>query len=295
MTGPLAARLRPALPAAFVYYMTVASADDWHGAVSNLGRYVMPIAPYLVAGVGVVVACVAARRGAVAILLMLGAWSALLARALWLDPHAANDASRLLGRSALADGTRYVPDLFVKSFAEAAPGLVARIGCWALLGLLLALFLRRAARGEGGDSPLAALAGTAGIVVAFGLLLEQWPTAYGQPRFPDAVELRPGTTAFVGGAAEIERGAVRARGPVELLVRSREPLRQLTLLAEGQGRLALPGRVPLPVPPGGAWASLPLEEVVTLQGRRGVNETLYRQRFFVDAERPLALRLQVGE
>jgi hypothetical protein len=231
----------------------------------------------------------------VALALALGAWSALLARALWLDPHAANDASRLLARSAVADGTRYVPDLFVKSFAEAAPGLVARIACWALLALLLAVFLRRAARGVSGHSPLRALAGMTAILLAAGFWLERWPTAYGQPRFPDAIELRPGTTAFVQGDAEVERGLVRARGALELLVRSRAPLQQLTLLAEGAGRLALPGRVPIPVLPGGAWATLPLEEVVTLQGRRGVGETLYRQRLLVQAEQPIALRLQAGE
>jgi hypothetical protein len=295
MPGPLAARLFPALPAALVYYMTVASADDWHGAVSNLGRYVMPIAPLLAACAGVALAGVAWRRGALAIVLALAAWSALLARALWLDPHAANDASRLLLRSAVADGTRYVPDLFVKTLADGAPGLFARIACWALLAALLAAFLRAAARGRAGGRPLPALFGSCAAVLATGLLLERWPGDQGQPRFPGAIELRPGTTAFLEGAAEVERGTLRARGPVTLLVRSRAPLVQVTLLAEGEGRLALPGRVALPVPPGGAWASVPLEEVVTLHGRRGVRETLYRQRFEIQAEQPMALRLQAGE
>jgi hypothetical protein len=34
---------------------------------------------------------------------------------------------------------------------------------------------------------------------------------------------------------------------------------------------------------------------VTLHGRRGVRETLYRQRFEIQAEQPMALRLQAGE
>ncbi|HEY6552119.1 MAG TPA: hypothetical protein VI669_02135, partial [Vicinamibacteria bacterium] len=41
-----------ALPAAAVYYLTVAAADNWAGAVCNLGRYLMPIAPLAVAFVG---------------------------------------------------------------------------------------------------------------------------------------------------------------------------------------------------------------------------------------------------
>ena len=34
---------------AVVYYLTVASADNWAGAVCNLGRYFMPVAPLAVA------------------------------------------------------------------------------------------------------------------------------------------------------------------------------------------------------------------------------------------------------
>lgn len=295
MPGRGAARLRLALPAAFVYYMTVASADDWHGAVSNLGRYFMPVAPYAVALVGAATSATSSRRGALSLALSLAALSAFHARSLWLDPHAANDATKLLATSAIADGARYIPDLFVKSFADAAPGLSARIGWWLLAGALLALFLRRAAAGRGATSPLAALSALTGFVLLSALVLERWPTGRGVARFPNAVEVRPGTTAFVSGAS-LDGGLIQAGdGPIELLVRSRTPLAQLTLLAEGRGRVFVPGRQALYVRPGGAWATVPLDPIVTLSGRRGVGETLYRQRLLVRADEPLALRLQVGE
>jgi hypothetical protein len=47
-----ARRFAVVLPAAAVYYLTVASADNWAGAVCNLGRYFMPVAPLAVALVG---------------------------------------------------------------------------------------------------------------------------------------------------------------------------------------------------------------------------------------------------
>lgn len=295
MPGRTDARLRLALPAAFLYYMTVAAADDWHGAVSNLGRYFMPVAPYAVALAGAAIAATSSRRGALFLALTLAALSALNARSLWLDPHAANEATKLLATSAIADGARYVPDLFIKSFADAAPGLSARIGCWLLAGALLAVLLRRAAAGRGGTSPLASLSGLTGFVLVSALFLEHWPAERGVARFQNALEVRPGTTAFVSGAS-VDRGLIQAGdGPIELLVRSRTPLGQLTLLAEGRGRVFVPGRPALYVRPGGAWAVVPLDPIVSLSGRRGISETLYRQRLLVRADEPLALRLQAGE
>jgi hypothetical protein len=292
--SPAAARLRLGLPAALVYYMTVAMADDWHGAVSNLGRYFMPVAPYAVALLAVAIA--AARRGMVALALGLGAVSAVNARALWLDPHAANEATRLLARSAIADGAVYLPDLFIKTLADGAPGLLPRIACWLVLASLLGVYGARAAAGRAGASPLRALAGTTLLVLGCGLLLERWPSRQGTARFSNALEVRPGTTAFATGAAAVERGLLLAgNGVVELLVRSRAPLAQLALLAEGQGLVVVPGRAPLIVRPGGEWGALPLEPIAELHGRRGVSETLYRQRIEIHATGPLALRLQGGE
>jgi hypothetical protein len=133
-------------------------------------------------------------------------------------------------------------------------------------------------------------------VLACGLLLERWPSAFRLARFPNAVEVRPGTTAFVSGAAGVERGLLVApNGSTRLLVRSRAPLRQLALLAEGRGVVQVRGRPPLSVAEGGGWGPLPLEPIVTLTGRRGVSETLYAQRIEVRASEPLLLRLQAGE
>ena len=50
------ARCARALPAIAVYYATVAAADNWSGAVCNLGRYFMPVAPFAVALAGVALA-----------------------------------------------------------------------------------------------------------------------------------------------------------------------------------------------------------------------------------------------
>jgi len=59
--------------------------------------------------------------------------------------------------------------------------------------------------------------------------------------------------------------------------------------------LRLAGRPPLPIPAGGLEVDLPLDAVAVLQGRRGVTETLWRQRVSVEAPRSIALRLQVLE
>jgi hypothetical protein len=277
--------LRLGAPAALVYYMTVAAADDWHGAVSNLGRYFMPVAPYVIAAAGVAVANTLAQRGAATVLALLAALSALHARALWSDPHAANEATRLLARSRFADGSVYIPDLFIRSFAEGAPGLFARIAAWALLALLLALWLRRAAAGRAGFSPATALFGATSIVLAGALALERWPPAYRLARFQNAFELRPGTTAFVAAGAETERGVARARaGRVDLLVRSRASVDEIAVHASGKGRLRVPGRPPLEVAASGTWASLPLAAIGRFEGRRGVSESFYRQRFQVEGE-----------
>ena len=50
-----ARRFAVVMPAAAVYYLTVASADNWAGAVCNLGRYFMPVAPLAVALVGIAI------------------------------------------------------------------------------------------------------------------------------------------------------------------------------------------------------------------------------------------------
>ncbi len=83
--GPVVRRLSVVFPATLVYYVTVAAADNWAGAVCNLGRYFMPVAPVFVVLVAVAVDRVSSRRGAVALVLALAAWTGLFALALrWI-------------------------------------------------------------------------------------------------------------------------------------------------------------------------------------------------------------------
>ncbi len=57
--------------------------------------------------------------------------------------------------------------------------------------------------------------------------------------------------------------------------------------------LRLAGRPPLPIPAAGLEVDLPMDAVAVLQGRRGVTETLWRQRIGVEAPGAVALGLRV--
>ena len=283
-----AARLRRGLFAVGVYYMTVAAADDWHGATSNLGRYFMPIAPFAVACVGVAFASFEERRGAWTLGLALSAWTALVSRLLWLDPHAANEAVRLFAKSAFGDGAVYVPDLFIRSFGAGAPGLFAQLWVWAALAALLTVFVRR-----GWGASLGRTVAVASLtLVAAGWVLERWPSPFAVARFPNALELRPGTVAFVSGVASIERGRIEAAGgAVEMLVRARTPMDGLAVWAAGDGEATVPGRAAVALSRQGVWLRAPLDVLASLSGRRGVTETLYRQRLVVKGHASLRLAL----
>ena len=200
-----------AVPAAAVYYATVAAADNWAGAVCNLGRYFMPVAPLAVALVGIALRRAASRRGALAVALGLAAWTGLFAVALWRDPHAANDSAVLLARSTFADGHVYVPDLFIRRWSDAAPGLAARVLAWTAAAAALAWFFRRAAQGLAGSSAARASLGLAGFVLAVGLGLERWPTARAAAAFPGEVPLDSEGTAFVSGPVREARRCARGR------------------------------------------------------------------------------------
>jgi hypothetical protein len=287
-----AARLRLALPAAGVYYLTVASADNWAGPVSNLGRFFMPLAPLLVAFIGVALDRVASRRGAGALALMLAGWTALLGLALWEDPHAANDSALLMAKSTFADPGVYIPGLVLKSWSEAAPGLLPQLMVLILLGLLLALWLRRVGGGRGGDSPLVTLAAVVALLLAGGLLLERWPSPYAAPRFHDGIALPEGNMAFLSGPVRVEGGAALAEaGTVGLLVRSRSPQTSLPVIAGGEGVLKLPGRAPILVRPAGALLELPLRPWRTLVDGNGAAETFSRLQLGVEG----ALLLRFGQ
>jgi hypothetical protein len=262
-------RLALALPAAIVYYATVASADNWSGAVCNLGRYLMPVAPLAVALVAVAVARTASRRGAVAVALMLTGWTGLLALRLFQDPHSANDGWVLLAKSAFADGSQYIPNLFLRSWNEGAPGLAARIVAWIALAAVLAFWMRRAAGGKGGESPGRALAGVAAIVLGAGLLLERWPSERLAPRFGATLASAPAVISFFDGAVTVREDEARlGPGGVDLLVRSAVPMPSIRMVVGGDGRLRLPGRASIVARPAGALVDLPLEPRYTIRDTR---------------------------
>src|SRR5262249_11548051 len=164
---------RSALPAALVYYLTVASADNWSGAVCNLGRYVLPIAPLGIASAGLAVVAARRHRGVRVLVLALAAWSGLVALLLWRDPHAANDGAVLLARSTFADGNVYVPNLFIRTWDDGAPGLALRIAVWLVLAALLAFGAARASRAAADANPVRALVAVVGVVLVAALFLER--------------------------------------------------------------------------------------------------------------------------
>ena len=251
-----------------VYYLTVAAADNWSGAVCNLGRYVMPALPFAAALVALVLAAIAGGRGAYAIFLAFAGGSALFAVRLWNDPHAANDCALLLAKSAIADGSVYIPNLFIRTWAEGAPGLWARILIWVVLAAALGLWLRRAAGGRAGTRPVAAVFGLAALVLLAAAVLERWPSNRTGARFPDAVAAGEGATAFVEDARVDGERAWVDPGAHTILLRTRDGAGTVRLQAEGEGVLRVAGRPPLPIPAGGLEMELALDHVVDLTGRR---------------------------
>jgi hypothetical protein len=291
LKGPAARRLWLALPAALAYYVTVAAADNWSGAVCNLGRYAMPVLPYLSALLALLLARAAERPALAALALTLAGWSAVMARLLWRDPDAANDCAVLLARSHFADGNVYLPNLFIRSWADGAPGLWLRL----LVALALvggaALWARRCAEGRAGASAPRALAALFAILLAAALLLERWPGQRTAARFDRALELGPGTTAYFSGRAEADGDAILLHsGTVTVLSRAREDVDWLRLQAEGEGVLRVAGRPPLALAGSGTEVRLPVEVLRRLAGRRGVQETLRRQEIDVRTQRGIWLR-----
>jgi len=291
LPGRAARVLRGGAIPVVVYYLTVAAADNWSGAVCNLGRYAMPALPYAAALIALAL-FVAGHRGVTAVFLVFAAWSALVARLLWNDPHAANDCALLLARSAIADGNLYIPNLFIRTWADGAPGLGMRIVAWTALAALLAAWVRRAAMDRAGARPVVAVLGLAAAVLAAAAMLERWPSARSGPRFPDAIPAGEGATAFVEDARVDGERAWVDPGAHAILLRTRDGSGTLRLRAEGEGVLRVPGQMPLTIPAGGLEMDLPLEPVIRLQGRRGATETLWRQRLEVEARDAVALRLQ---
>jgi hypothetical protein len=308
-----ARRFAVVLPAALVYYLTVASADNWAGAVCNLGRYFMPLAPLAVALVGLsfrgtpVGPAPRNPPGFLAFFLMLAAWTAVFAVALWRDPHAASDAALLLARSAYADAHQYIPDLFIRRWSDAAPGLPARVAAWLAALVVIAWWVRRLPSRAGdrprGTSPLATLAAVAGFVLLAGFALERWPTRRQSPSFPDAMAVpaesaSPAPVVFVSGAARMryDDEAVLGPGAVELLLRSPVPVSPLTVTVGGQGSvLTVGGLPPIVLRPTGALVSVPFVPYHVVRGRDGRSVAFTRARLSVTGEAVLRLGEGPGE
>jgi hypothetical protein len=316
-----ARRFAVVLPAAAVYYLTVASADNWAGAVCNLGRYFMPVAPLAVALVGMALGTARGNdgaetadpsgpgrsealgmtgRGVLALSLILAAWTALFAVMLWQDPHAANDSAVLLAKSTYADGNQYIPNLFIRQWSEGAPGLWARIAVWLAALAATAIWLRRVVSGglarPRGTSPVATLAAVAAFVLAAGLLLERWPGARQAPVFPRAIglasaggETTPPTVLFLGGEARVREGeAVVGPGAVELLVRSPLPVASLKATVGGAGGvLRAAGLPPVVLRQTGASLELPLVPYHEVRGREGRRAVYSRARLDLEGEAAL--------
>jgi hypothetical protein len=310
--------LAAVLPAAAVYYLTVASADNWAGAVSNLGRYFMPVAPLAVALVAVALARVSRRRGALALALILAGWSALFTLALWRDPHAANDSAILLAKSTYADGNQYIPNLHLKRWDDAAPGLWARVALWIVAIGVVTVWWRRVAMvrtreggrearervetpdrlkeasgspdsagddGTPGARPAAALAGTFVVLLACAFTLEQWPAWRSSPSFDDAVRLGPRAVVFVEGAVLVrEDEVVVGPGDATLLVRAPAALSVLPLTVGGEGVMRAEGLRPIVLRATGGRVDLPLRPYHAVLGAGGRRAVFSRTELTVEGQ-----------
>jgi hypothetical protein len=303
-----ARRFAVVLPAATVYYLTVASADNWAGAVCNLGRYFMPVAPLVIALVALALVRVPGRRGALALGLILAGWSAALALALWQDPHAANDSALLLAKSTYADGNQYIPNLHLRSWARAAPGLWARVGAWLVVVGVAAVWWRRAAlagagrrprpttrsrpvnvslasREKVGGSPVAVLFGTTVVLLAFAFTLEQWPPGRRAPRFSQTLAVGNETLAFARGAVLVRPDEViGGPGAATLLVRSPDTVARLPMTVGGEGVLRVAGLRPFVLRSTGARVDLPLRPYHVVHGRDGQRAVFARADLTIDGE-----------
>jgi hypothetical protein len=167
--------------------------------------------------------------------------------------------------------------------------LFVRVAAWVVLAVAATAWLARAAA-RGGLSAGRVLAGATIAILATAFLLERWPSSRTAPRFPDGLDLGGGAAVFLPGADVREDFARVAPGEVELLVRSRTPLSTLTVTAEGQGVVGISGAAPIALSPRGTRFGLPLTPLLTLAGRRGVSETLYRRRIVLDSPGEVVVR-----
>ena len=239
-------------------------------------------------------------RGYLALFLILAAWTAVFAVALRQDPHAASDSGLLLAKSTYADGHHYLPDLFIRHWADAAPGLWARIAVWLSALAAIAWWTRRVSSTRTGHShgtsPVVTLAVVAAVVLFAGLVLERWPGRRSAPSFGDALAVpveavSPAPIVFVSGAARLRYDeAVLGPGAVELLARSPAAISALTVTVGGQGSvLEIAGRPPIVLRPTGALVSVPFVPYHDVRGRDGRSVAFTKARLTIRGEAVLRL------
>jgi hypothetical protein len=274
------------LPAAAVYYVTVASADNWAGAVSNLGRYFMPLAPLAVALVALALDRARTKRGAIALALILAAWTAVFAVALWEDPHAANDSAVLLQKSTFADGNQYLPNLHLRQWSDAEPGLWARVLFWLLVSAAVTVWWALgAARGRWTASPDRTLAVVVVVLLVAAFFLERWPSAETAPRFHQSIRTGPDATVFLDGPVTVQdHQAILRDGETRVLVRSPTPLTTIRAVLGGRGVVRPRVATALLARPAGAVVPIPLEERHILHDAEGRAEYFSAQTLTVEGE-----------
>ena len=255
--------------------LTVAAADNWSGAVCNLGRYFMPAAPFAVALVGVVLARAGHARGP--------------ARG---RPHArgldGGDRMAPVARPARRQRLRAAPgaERVRRRQRLRAEPVPARLG-------------RRRPRPLGAGAGMGRAGGAARVVERAGGGGARGGIAAAHPGHGDGgaagARLRARALARRAAGARVSgrggRAARRHRVPVRDGLDHRRALaraadRRSACGATGDGAVRIPGVPPFvvargcPAPrPTCRWL-----RVAHLTGRRGVEEWLYRQRIAVDGE-----------
>jgi hypothetical protein len=285
--APLLWMLFPAV----VYYATVASANNWAGSICNLGRFMLVLVPLAAVAAGVAWQHAAANPGRRAVALALASWSLLLSYGLWHDPAGANDCALFLLGSAYADGNVYIPNLWLPGWGSGAPGLFLRIAAWIGATVLLTAWLLRANRGRGGG--VRAVAGLLGVVLGTALLLERMAVFRDAPVRDEALAVGRRATAFVADGAVVHRAtnAVARSGTVRWLVRSADGAPSLPLVVFGRG-YARAGSAYVELKPAGVGIDLPLEPIVRLRGRGGVEESLMRGALRLETESEVSLEIR---
>jgi hypothetical protein len=242
--------------------------------------------------------------------LALVGWTALLAFELRADPHAANDSWRLLSKSTFADGRQYVPGLFIRTWADAAPGLLAQLAAWGLLVGAATWWVTRAAADRDGDaasaagaqdlageprpggaargsaSPPRVLASVAATLLVAAFVLERAsPLTRSGPAWPGELKLSEHSSLFLEGDVTIrEDEAVVGPGAVELVLRAPESRESVGLTLGGAGGFARPaGRPPQALRPSGAFIEMPLSAYHVVRGR-GRNAAFSRGDLWLDEQ-----------